>query len=79
MEAIAALVAIQQTPLHQIVWLNVPVMGIIERPLVQWGILVRTTQPTIEIALTCAYCQQVEDEFMNCPFVDEKLKRLMRE
>jgi hypothetical protein len=34
-EAIAALVAIQQTPLHQIVWLNLPVMGIIERPLVQ--------------------------------------------
>jgi len=34
-EAIAALVAIQQRPLHQIVWLNVPVMGIVERPLVQ--------------------------------------------
>jgi hypothetical protein len=78
-EVVVALVAIQQTPLHQIVWSNVPVMGIIERPLVQQSIPVRTTQPTIEVALTCAYCQQVEDEFKNCPFVDDKLKILMRE
>jgi hypothetical protein len=35
MEAIAALIIVEQTqPLHQIVWLNVPVMGTIERQLV---------------------------------------------
>jgi hypothetical protein len=47
--------------------------------LVQQNILVITTQPTIEVALTCAYCQQVGQEFQNCPFVDDKLKRLMIE
>jgi hypothetical protein len=31
----------------------------------------------VEIA-TCAYCQQVGHEFKNCPFVDYKLKQLMR-
>jgi hypothetical protein len=54
-------------------------MGIIEQPFVQLSIPVTTTQPTIEIALTCAYYQQVGHEFKNCPFVDDKLKRLMRE
>ncbi len=39
--------------------------------------MVITTQPTIEATLTCAYCQQVGQEFKNYPFVDDKLKRLM--
>jgi hypothetical protein len=56
MEVIAPLVDVQQTqPLHQIVWPNVLVMGIVEQPLVQQSIRVTTTQPTFEIALTCAY------------------------
>ncbi len=34
-EVVTAHVAIQQTkPLHQIVWPNIPIMGIIEQPLV---------------------------------------------
>jgi hypothetical protein len=37
------------------------------------------TQPTIEVALICACCQQVGHEFKNYPFVDDKLKRLMKE
>jgi hypothetical protein len=37
-------------------------MGIIEQPFVQRGLPVTTTQPTIEIALTCEYCQQVGDD-----------------
>jgi len=47
--------------------------------LVQRNILVIPTQPTVEVALTCAFCQQVGHEFKNCPFVDDKLKRLMKE
>jgi hypothetical protein len=34
-------------------------------------------QPIIEIASACAYFQQGH-EFKNCPFVDDKLKRLMK-
>jgi hypothetical protein len=37
-------------------------MGIIEQPFIQRGILVTTTQPTIEVALTCEYSQQVGDD-----------------
>ncbi len=48
---------VQQTqPLHQIVWSNVPIMGSVERPLVQQSILITTTQPIVEVVLTCAYC-----------------------
>jgi hypothetical protein len=36
-------------------------------------------KPTVEVALTCAYCEQVGHEFKNYPFVDDKLKRLMKE
>ncbi len=54
-------------------------MGTIEWPVVQQNILLTTTQPTIKVALTCAYCQQVGHEFKNYPFVGDKLKRLMRE
>jgi hypothetical protein len=37
-------IAIQQTqPLHQTIWSNVPIMGIIERPLVQLSISITTT------------------------------------
>jgi hypothetical protein len=39
---------------------------------------VTTTQPTVEVVLTCAYCQLVGHEFKNCPFVDDKLKKLMK-
>lgn len=28
---------------------------------------------------TCAYCQQIGHEFKDCPFVDDMLKRLMKE
>jgi hypothetical protein len=52
-------------------------MGTVERPLVQRSIPITTTQPTIEVALTCVYCQHVGHEFKNCPFVDDKLKKLM--
>jgi hypothetical protein len=54
-------------------------MGTVERPFVQRNIPITTTQPIIEDALTCAYCQQVGHEFNNYPFVDDKLKRLMKE
>jgi hypothetical protein len=38
-ETIMAIVVIQQTqPFHKTFWLNVPIMGIIERPLVQQNI-----------------------------------------
>jgi hypothetical protein len=50
-------VIIQQIQLfHQISWPNVSIMGIIERLFVQQNIMVTTTQPTVEIALICAYC-----------------------
>jgi len=53
-----ALVVVQQTqPLCQTICPNVFVMGIVERPQVQQSILVTTTQPIVEIALICAYCQ----------------------
>jgi hypothetical protein len=78
-EVVTAPIDVQQTqPLHQIVWPNILVMGTIEQPLVQRSIWVTTMQSTIEVALTCAYCQQVGHEFKNCPFVDDKLKRLMK-
>jgi len=38
-----------------------------------------TTQPNVATVLTCAYYQQVGHEFKNYPFVDDKLKKLMRE
>ncbi len=41
---------------------------------VQQRTLVTTPQPTVEIALTCAYYPQVRREFKDCPFVDDKLK-----
>jgi hypothetical protein len=53
-------------------------MGIVKQPFVQWNILVTTPQPIVDITLTCAYCQHVRHEFKNCPFVDDKLKWLMR-
>jgi hypothetical protein len=56
MEAIIALVVVPQTqPFHQSIWPNVSTMGTIERPFVQRNISITTTQPTIEVALTCAY------------------------
>ncbi len=61
------------------VLLSILVMGTIEWPLVQWSIPITTPHPTIEITLTCAYCQQVGHEFKNYPFVDDKLKCLLRE
>jgi len=57
-EVVMAPIDVQQTrPLHQIVWLNVFAMGTIERPLVEQNISITTTQPIVEVALTCAYCQ----------------------
>ncbi len=50
-----------------------------KQPLVQQNIPITTTQPTIEVALTCTYCQQVGHDFKNYPFVDDKMKRLMIE
>jgi hypothetical protein len=35
-------------------------------------------QPTIEIALTYAYCQEVGHEFKYYPFMDDILIELMR-
>jgi hypothetical protein len=73
-------VDVQQTqPLDQSVWLCVHVMGTVEWPHVQQSIPIINTQTTIEIASTCAYYQQVGHDFKNCPFVDDKLKRLMSE
>ncbi len=40
---------------------------------------VTTPQPIVEIAITYAYCQQIGHEFKNYPFVDDKLKWLLRE
>jgi hypothetical protein len=79
-DAITIDIVVRQTQLViQGVWPSIHVMGIIEQPLVQRNILVTTPQPTIEIALTYAYYQHVGHEFKNCPFVDDKLKQLMRE
>jgi len=79
-EIIMAFVVVQQTqPLHQIVWLSVPITRTIERPLVQRNISITTTQPNVEVPLTYAYYQQVGHEFKNCPCLDDKLKRLMKE
>jgi hypothetical protein len=78
-EVVVAPIVIQQTqPLHQTAWFNVHVMGIIEQPFVQQSIPITTTHPIIEVALTYAYCQHVGHEFKDCPFVDDKLKRLIR-
>jgi hypothetical protein len=69
---------IQQTqPFTQNVWPRVHVMGTIEWPPIQRNILITNMQPIIEIASTCAYYQQGH-EFKNCPFVDGKVKRLMK-
>jgi hypothetical protein len=54
-------------------------MKTVEWPLVQQSIPITTTQLIVEIALTCAYCQQVGQEFKNYLFVDDKLKKLMKE
>jgi hypothetical protein len=54
-------------------------MKTIEWPPFKWNIPVTTTQRTVATALTCAYYQQVGHEFKNYPFVDDKLKKLMRE
>jgi len=54
-------------------------MGIIERSHVQWSLLVPSIHPVVEIASLCAYCQQVAHDFKDCPFVDDKLKLLMKE
>ncbi len=57
MEVVAAPIIIQQIQLlHQIVWPNVSIIGIVEQPLIQQSIMVTTTQPIVEIALICAYC-----------------------
>jgi hypothetical protein len=57
MEAIIILVVVQQTqPLNENVWLNVPFVGIVEQPLVQWNIPIPSIHPTIEIASSCANC-----------------------
>jgi hypothetical protein len=77
MEVVVAHVVVQQQPLHRTIWPNVLVVGIVEWPLVQRSTLVTTTQRIVEIALICAYCQQVGHEFKNYPFVDDKLKKLM--
>jgi hypothetical protein len=56
-EAFTTLVVVRQThTFHRIVWQSVPITWTVEWPLVQWSILVTTTQHTIEVALTCAYC-----------------------
>jgi hypothetical protein len=79
MEVIAASIDVQQTqPLYQNVWSSVFIMGAVGRPFVQQSIPITTFQPTIEVALTCAYCQQLGHKFKNCLFVDDKLKRLMK-
>jgi hypothetical protein len=58
MEVVVALVVVQQTqPFHQHVWPSVPIVKTIERPLIQWNMLVITTQPIVVDVLTCAYCQ----------------------
>jgi hypothetical protein len=52
-----ALIVAQRTqPLHQLVWPSVPIMRIVERPLVQRSISITTTQPIVEATLTYAYC-----------------------
>jgi len=56
-EVVVVAVIIQQIQLlHQIVWPNVSIMGIVDQPFVQQSIMVTTTQPIVEIALICAYC-----------------------
>jgi hypothetical protein len=78
-EVVVAPIVVRQTQtLHQIVWPNVLIMGTLELPLILQSIPVTTTQSTIEVALACAYYQQVGHEFENCPFVDDKLMKLMR-
>ncbi len=77
---VAIPIVIWQTQLvTQGVWLNVHVMETIEWPLVQQNILVTNPQPTIEITLTSTYYQHVGHEFKKCPFVDAKLKWLLKE
>ncbi len=57
MDLVLVPIVIQQTqPIIQGVWSSVPIMGIIEQPLVQQNISVIIPPPTIEITLTCAYC-----------------------
>jgi hypothetical protein len=78
-DVVVLLVVVQRTqPITQNVWPNVLVMGIVQWPLVQQSIPITNPQPTIEIALTYAYCQQVGHEFKYYPFVDNKLKQLIK-
>jgi hypothetical protein len=58
MEVVMAPIVVQQTqPLHQTIWLDVPIMGIVEQPLVHQNISITTNQPIVAITLTCAYYQ----------------------
>ncbi len=80
MDIIVAPIVVRQTqPFTQGVWSNIPIMAIVEQALGQQGILVTTPKPTNEITLACAYCQQVGYEFQNFPFMDDKLKQMMKE
>jgi hypothetical protein len=64
MDAIIVPNVVQQTqPLNQIIWPSVPVMGSVERTHVWRNIQVTNPNPTIEITLAYAYCQQVGHEF----------------
>jgi hypothetical protein len=68
MDVVALLIIVSQTQhVTQGVWQNIPILGIVKRPPIQQNISITTPQPTIEIALTCAYCQQVEHEFKIVP------------
>jgi len=58
MDVVALLIIVSQTQhVTQGVWQNVPILGIVKQPPIQQNILVTAPQPTVEIALTCAYCQ----------------------
>jgi len=46
-------IVVQQTqPFHQTVWSSVPIMGTIERPLVQQNILVKTLLKILSFAIS---------------------------
>jgi hypothetical protein len=79
MDTIAILIIRQTQHVTQDIWQSILVLGTVEYPPIQQNISITTLQPIVEIALTCAYCQQIEHEFKNCPFVDDKLKRSMKE
>jgi hypothetical protein len=76
---IVIFIAIQRTqPVIQGVWPSVLVMGTVKWPPIQQNMLVTNPQPIDEIALTYAYCQRVGHKFKYCPFVDDKLKQLIK-